>query len=402
MAAKKIQAPSLLSYRRAVEIGDAAIHGVTVERRGMRFAKSDYSKEKSKKAQAKDGSTEAAAETSNLAYTEVCTVAYKDGEAADKGKVMVEFSLRFLPFSPEPHAVDDKEAGDLLTSFFKEIATPERIGQIGRFYAYNLLNGSWLHRNLELSSDTEISVRYSRAADSESGAKAFSVDPMDFAPFPVFATGEAPALEEGLPSGFVELAEAIADGLRPLSEGERPGERWTDVRVVATLSIPEGRDFFPSQLFTPVKEKVPGTNMEVSRQFFRVPFQGKDRSESLPGITGEKIGHYLRQWDAWHSKEGYTAPIAVEPRGGVLSVGENFRGEADTALDFYGMRDLILGGRGGDLTEGDLLYLLGNLIRGGAFSGESKKKRKKKEEEAKTAETESAPKPKQSALDGLI
>ena len=96
-------------------------------------------------------------------------------------------------------------------------------------------------------------------------------------------------------------------------------------------------------------------------------------------MHSQKIGAALRHIDIWHGSEEHSAPIAVNPYGGIQETSTVLR-EPKTKKSFYDIRaraEALLNAvestqNVGDLSD-DAHFVLANLVRGGVFGASGKK-----------------------------
>ena len=197
-------------------------------------------------------------------------------------------------------------------------------------YAYNIANGRFLWRNRVSAEKVSIEVRH--GADSQ----------------PLIFDGHAFSLQNFDKNkddkNLQSLTQLIQSGLNAVDD-------FTLLEVIAYVKIGKGQHVFPSQEM----------NMgEKGKVLFKL--------DDCAAIHNVKIGNALRTIDDWYENAEF--PIAAEPYGSVTQRGQAYR---KSKKDLYTLILAWLNGK--DIDDDDKNFVVANLIRGGVFSGESKKKK---------------------------
>lgn len=340
--------PSVLAFRRCLEIGDAAMRAVKLDGESMSninvyehgkrtTAAYNESKDPGKANDKGDDSR-------NLVYG--CEAKLP----SDCETLAVDFRLTVLPINTDPDSCDKPEWMAALSSKLQELRGGTELAAIGRYYAYNLANGSWLWRNRDVAESVQINIRFGDEDLRINEALDLALRPV----LPLGAAGEDPHVSA---SSIDALADAIAGALAgvraPLA-----------LHVGARVKLFPGQAVWPSQLYIPGKPQAKQNPGFPQRQFFML-------NETTPAISAEKIGNALRTYDRTHGDSRFPeAIIPVEPKGGSLKLGVNLRsnrtGVENTAFALL-PRLVNISGNCAPLSEDEKRYLLGCLIRGGLY-----------------------------------
>ncbi len=197
-------------------------------------------------------------------------------------------------------------------------------------YAYNIANGRFLWRNRVSAEEVKIEVRHGEERQLLIfDAHVFSLKNFD---------------KNKEDANLLALTQLIQSGLNA-------DDDFTLLEVTAYVKIGKGQHVFPSQEM----------NMgEKGKVLFQL--------DHCAAIHNVKIGNALRTIDDWYENAEF--PIAAEPYGSVTQRGQAYRKSKN---DLYTLILAWLNGK--DITTNDKNFVVANLIRGGVFSGESKKKK---------------------------
>ena len=323
--------PSLLSFERKLETSDALMYSgswggdpikesdwkmIPITERNNRSTQSAYGIDDAKKSEPNPVSS--GSDDANLPH--------------DKDTLKVSFTLRVVGGVGKPFACNEPifetEISKKVSSF-KE----QSLKVLAKRYAYNIANGRFLWRNRVGAEDITIAVS---AKDFEEDFNAYDFSLNDF--------------DKGSDHDSLnKLAEIIYQGLND-------DNKFTLLEVNAYVKIGKGQHVFPSQEM----------NMnEKGKVLFQL--------EKCAAMHNVKIGNAIRTIDDWYNVEGSEAefPIAIEPFGAVTQRGQAYRKSKN---DLYTLMQAWVNDK--DIADNDKTYVIGNLIRGGVFSGEAKKKKK--------------------------
>jgi CRISPR-associated protein Csy3 len=268
----------------------------------------------------------------------------------------VSTSVLVLPLGNEPHQCDKDHWYKAIKHGVDAVKDSEALELLGRYYAYNMANASWLWRNRTVAESIQVKIRF--------GEHETKIDEaLDMSPFPVAPNdGENAADPHTSCRTIDELAKAITAALSGASKPLR-------VYLVACAKMMPGQAVWPSQRFTPAKRivgKQPNGKEILSGRDFLM-FGG------APAISAEKIGCALRTFDRDHCHPVYTEEvIPVEPNGGSIKVGINLRragNDIRSLLPRFISATPASPQRQQALTQKEMIYVLGCLIRGGIFGG---------------------------------
>ena len=354
--------PSVLAYRRALEITDAVMTAarsddplgapgasILVYDHGKRTTAS-YEAPNRKKAGEPGRRTD---DSRNLVFGEEAKL------PADCDTLCVTFGLRVLPIGVEPDSCDDTAWHVRLTECLAQARSSDAVRVLARYYAYNLANGSWLWRNRQGADQIRIEIRF---GDRLSEENLVIEDALDLSGAPVLG-----ALEQGEdPHEGCREIDALAERFARALSGESRGLR---IRASARLLMEHGQAVWPSQLYTPVRARV-AAKLEKGRSFFCTSTRATDAGvQEAPAISAEKLGNALRTFDRDHGDVRFpNAVIPAEPNGSSLRRSVNLRGAGNRFFDH--LKTFVNAaphGNGPALTEEQLRYVLAIFVRGGVF-----------------------------------
>lgn len=286
--------------------------------------------------------------------------------------VQLKFSVRFMPFSLRPHACGNTEVGDAYGRLADGYRDAGGFRVLAELYVWNIANARFAWRNRFQSDEMKVAVT-------------FEGQTLVFNPFvlslddPANKDELAAALVEGDAEVLDELISGIAHGL---SNGMN--EAFV-VKVIWDAVMEPGQEIFPSQEYLREALKKEREN-KASDQYgkplkvlAKLPVFYDNRKLMQASMHSQKIGAALRHIDIWHGSEEHTAPIAVNPYGGVQETSAVLR-KPETKKSFYDLRakaaDLIEAVEAASSPEqlsGDAHFVMANLVRGGVYGASGKK-----------------------------
>jgi CRISPR-associated protein Csy3 len=331
---KKIEIllPSLLSFERKLETSDALMYAgnwgenplketdwkmIPITKRQNRSTISAYGTKDDDKTKPNPVSSDS--DDANLPH--------------DKNTLKVTFTLRVVGGVGKPFACNEPIFEAVISEKVNDFKD-QSLKVLAKRYAYNIANGRFLWRNRVGAEDIIITVR---AKDFEEE----SFDAYDFSLNDFEKNNNLDSLNR--------LTEIIYKGLNGVNS-------FTLLEINAYVKIGSGQHVFPSQEM----------NMnEKGKVLFQL--------ENCAAMHNVKIGNAIRTIDDWYKVEGKDAefPIAIEPFGAVTQRGQAYRKSKN---DLYTLIQVWVNDK--DIADNDKTYVIGNLIRGGVFSGEAKKKKK--------------------------
>lgn len=246
----------------------------------------------------------------------------------------VSFSLRIIGDVGVPFACNNTEFGKKLNEKVKEFYNNPLFDELAKRYALNIANGRFLWRNRVGAENVAVYVKINGQED-ELEFDAYDYDLKHF---------------NNTDDKIKQLGEAIKKGLQESS--------FVFIEVNAYVKLGKGQRVFPSQEM----------NMgEKRKSLFKIKNQA--------AMHNVKIGNALRTIDDWYQDAQF--PIAVEPFGAVTQQEVAYRKDASEG-DLYSL--MVAWVNNDKLTDEEQAFVTANLIRGGVFSGESKKKKDTAEE----------------------
>ncbi|WP_129142167.1 type I-F CRISPR-associated protein Csy3 [Modicisalibacter coralii] len=273
---------------------------------------------------------DAAIENPNLQTVDVAALPH------DADTLAVHFTLRVLAGAGTPSACNSADYQAKLKQAVESYASEHGFQELAHRYACNLANGRFLWRNRLKAEALEVTVRQTRAGETEQAwtfDNALERSTRDF-------TGDEQTRT---------LGEVIAKALA--------GEQYLLLDVVAFARIGAGQEVFPSQEL--ILDRARG---DKSKTLYSI---GDDKSAA---IHSQKIGNALRTIDTWYpapADGSDLGPIAVEPYGSVTTQGTAYR-QPKQKVDFYNLLDNWLLKDQAPTTDNQH-FVMATLIRGGVF-----------------------------------
>lgn len=326
---KAIELPSLLSFDRKLETSDALMYSgnwtdienkatawqkIAVTKRYNRSTQSAYGIDDAKKSEPNPVSSDS--DDANLPH--------------DKDTLKIIFTLRVIGSIGQPFACNEPAFEALISKNVNLFKDEDSFKALAYRYAYNIANGRFLWRNRVSAEEVRIEVRHG------SDSQLLDFKGTDFS-LQDFKKNKDNA-------NLQSLTQLIQSGLNAVDD-------FTLLEVIAYVKIGKGQHVFPSQEM----------NMgEKGKVLFKL--------DDCAAIHNVKIGNALRTIDDWYENAEF--PIAAEPYGSVTQRGQAYRKSKN---DLYTLILAWLNGK--DITTNDKNFVVANLIRGGVFSGESKKKK---------------------------
>lgn len=336
-----------------VRITDKGVRGqtsnfMTIEAREKAMRRGDADADDSA-GDGKDGEKkrESAPASSNIQTVEVALA------PVGTKRVVIDFSLRVVAGSVDPHASNDPE----VTASYRALAAAyEADGgylRLAERYVWNLLNGSFAWRNAMVTDNPSVTVSW---GDSDAERVTLTNVSRLSLTSPMSAEEIAAAVDDADVKGRIqELTEVFAEGL---SDPETPAV----IRVRWEAEAEPLQELFPSQeyLNDALKRKSSSSKVLAS-----VP--GPDGNPQA-SIHSQKIGAAIRRIDDWHG-DADLGVIVVNPYSGIQETGRVVRAKRS----FYEMREDPQAMLSGD--RGELDFVMANLIRGGVLGAAREKKK---------------------------
>lgn len=342
-----IKLPSMLSFERKLESSDGLMFSgsweddrtdqsnwqpVSIVPRQNRSTQSAYGIDDSKKIMPNPVSSDS--DDANLPM--------------DKDTLKLSFTLRVISDLGKPFACNAPNFAIGIETKVNEYIKSDDINELALRFAYNIANGRFLWRNRVGAEEININVTLNNE-DSASNFNAYDFSLNDF--------------DKNSDNGNLKkMSDAIKRGLSTDEENS-----FTILKVDAYVKLGKGQHIFPSQEM----------NMgEKKKKLFQL--------NGCAAMHNVKIGNAIRTIDTWYGDtmlvkaEGKDKtetidigaeikyPIAIEPYGSVTQHGRAYR---DKKIDLYTlMLDWI---NDKSIEKDQQNFVVGNLIRGGVFGGDS-------------------------------
>ncbi|WP_257266529.1 type I-F CRISPR-associated protein Csy3 [Endozoicomonas sp. ONNA2] len=336
----KIELPTMLNYTRSIVPSngiftcmgdDGQIQPVLITRQTVRGTISNFSGiDRSGKKAEQEKEKLLDPNNANIQSVDVCYLP----ETCDRFRL--EYSLTFTSQSLRPGACNAPDFfADLekLAHLYRDL---NGFSELATRYLTNIINGRWMWRN-RYATDKKVTVRHEKTETSFQVENAFDHDYGEY-------------------QGFLELRDKIASAL---AGNDLP----LRLNVIGQGNLGAGQEVYPSQEFADSKDgKVLAAKACPA---------GKQAM-----MHSQKIGNAIRTIDTWHSKAKQYGAIAIEPYGVVQQRAEAVRLPSTNQDDLYtylmNIKELIEALEKGSVPE-HIHYVMACLIRGGVFSGKSKK-----------------------------
>jgi CRISPR-associated protein Csy3 len=256
----------------------------------------------------------------------------------------IDFSLSFLNKSLAPDACNDTEFARQIEVISQTYAAKGGYLVLAKAYLTNIINGRWLWRN-RYASEKQITV--------SSGNESVIFNVTDY----------SPTLTGDQQSAFDLIAQQIADALSGSTEPFR-------LNITGTGKIGNGQEVYPSQEFKEIKKG------KGAKSKFLAHTETEAGKQAL--MHSQKIGNAIRTIDCWYP--GFDGqPLAVEPYGVMQQRAKAFR-LPTTKTDLYSylqnldeLQQKLDAAENVDQLDNAAHYVIACLIRGGVYSGGSKK-----------------------------
>lgn len=340
---------SQLNYVRSLSPGKAYFYylddnqrmcPIQIDRTHLRAPKSGYAEAYTGHFKAKNVAPQDLA-FSNPQYIEECYV------PPGIDDIYCAFSLRIRANSLFPEVCAGADTRELLS----ELATTyQKLGgykELARRYAKNILMATWVWRNRDCR-NIEVEVKTENDVWKIKDARY-----LDW-------YGKWDKKSQASLDGLTEyLANALSD---------RTG--YFNMDIQAKLSVGWGDEVYPSQEF--LDEKIPG---KPTKQLAKVALNGTDESAAY---HSQKVGAAIQLIDDWWQEDA-DKPLRVNEYGAdkeyVIA-----RRHSVSKRDFYFLISKsevhIESMRKSGQIEDDIHFIMGVLVKGGVFSGASKKSKK--------------------------
>jgi len=282
-------------------------------------------------------------------------------------RLLIEFSLLVTPMSRRPYATSDHAVMQHYEKLSEAYHGRGGYRFLAGRYLWNIANARWAWRNRYLLTEPLVELR--------AGADVVTFDPFKLS-------------LESYP-GWDMVCDAAVEG--PREAVDRLRERFAaglgedDASFSCTCSIDAGvlpmMEVFPSQEMP--SEDTKRARDKVGRILSSIEtFDAAGRPVRQATFHSQKVGAAIRHVDEWHgAAEMPGLAVAVNPYAGVIERGLALRpprrGAAGGAADLYTLMKrgpaLLGNGRDGkpfadlDQDDGDLHFVMANLVRGGVF-----------------------------------
>jgi len=372
MATSKITTPlpSMMNYMRSINPSLGLMYAVNGDQRipievretTVRGTIGDYKDghvEKPKKAK-EDGDESKSSAVENPNIQRIDTAFLPPGF----GTLAIDYSLTFLAHSLSPDACNDNDYRDLLTQFTSTYRQNGGYQVLASLYLWNIANGRALFRN-RFGKNRSVTVTVKGDPGSDNDEKQV----FHFADDPSLTLSDFSAWQPG--DDAQRLVALIAAAL-----SGRSGPLF--LAVSTCIDLNDGAEVYPSQEFIQGQGQAKKQVGSKGKTLASTP-HGNVSAQAI--LHSQKLGNAIRTIDIWHAESDRYGPIPVEPYGVVQKRFAVVR-PAHSRTDLFSYLEALdrLIERLGDGNEAtpipdDAHYVMACLIRGGVFSGESKKTR---------------------------
>jgi CRISPR-associated protein Csy3 len=337
-----IKLPSMLSFERKLECSDGLMFSG-----GWNDKQNPKSWEDIPSVPRQNRSTQSAYGIDDIKKTSPNPVSSDSDDAnlpIDKDTLKVGFTLRVIGNLGKPFACNKPDFANAIEEQVSNFKQTDAIDDLAHRYAYNIANGRFFWRNRVGAEAISIQVEVNDET-LEFNAYDFSLMGFD---------------KNHDNANLKSLSDTIKQGLT----GDENSFVLIDVNAYVKLG--KGQHIFPSQEM----------NMgEKKKKLFQL--------DGCAAMHNVKIGNAIRTIDTWYGDtmliktEGkdktdtvdidIRQPIAIEPYGSVTQHGRAYR---PTKKDLYSLM-LNWVNKKESIEDGEKKFVVGNLIRGGVFGGDS-------------------------------
>lgn len=258
----------------------------------------------------------------------------------DHDTLKVSFSVRIVGNLGQPFGCNDPKFSKAIKEKTDKFKDGPGMTELALRYAYNLANGRFLWRNRVGAEKIKIVVNYIVKKDDEKDEP----QRLCFNPYKFSLSGF-----DDESRGDKDLQTLASTIRKALTDDE---QSHVLLEVDAFVKLGSLQHVFPSQKMNVDKK---------DKELFEL--------EGCAAMHNVKIGNAIRTIDTWYREyETQCHPIAIEPFGAVTQIGRAFREKQD---DLYTlMLEWVYSSD--ELDQDKQMFIVGNLIRGGVFSGASK------------------------------
>ncbi len=257
----------------------------------------------------------------------------------DADTLKIGWTLRVLGNLAQSSACNNPKYDEKLSTLITGYGEEHQFDELAKRYAINIANGRFLWRNRIGAEAVKILVYLEGEGD-----------PLEFNAYD-FKLSNFDSDDENIN----KLSRVIKQGL-----SDNTGEKFTFIKIVAFSKLGNGQQVYPSQ----------DMNMEKGEKGKVLYKLNADTDNEIAAMHSQKIGNAIRTIDNWHSQADKSGPIAIEPYGSVTVRGQAYRPLNNGS--FYKVLENWVNDK--EPTDVEKHYMLATLIRGGVFSGETKKK----------------------------
>ena len=257
----------------------------------------------------------------------------------DADTLKIAWTLRVLGNLAQSSACNNPEYDEKLSMLIKGYGEEHQFDELAKRYAINIANGRFLWRNRIGAEKVKISVYL----EGEN-------DPLKFNAYD-FKLSDLDSNDDNIN----KLSSVIKQGL-----SDNTGEKFTFIKIVAFSKLGNGQQVYPSQ----------DMNMEKGEKGKVLYKLNVNTDHEIAAMHSQKIGNAIRTIDNWHSQADRSGPIAIEPYGSVTVRGQAYRPLNNGS--FYKVLENWMNDK--EPADPEKHYMMATLIRGGVFSGETKKK----------------------------
>tara|TARA_R110001583_G_C5665439_1_gene410072 strand:+ start:5794 stop:6840 length:1047 start_codon:yes stop_codon:yes gene_type:complete len=257
----------------------------------------------------------------------------------DADTLRISWTLRVLGNLAQSSACNNPAYDEKLSTLIKGYGEEHQFDELAKRYAINIANGRFLWRNRIGAEKVKVLVYLEG-----------ETDPIEFSAYD-FKLSDLHSNDENIN----KLSSVIRQGL-----SDNTGEKFTFIKIVVFSKLGNGQQVYPSQ----------DMNMEKGEKGKVLYKLNANTDNEIAAMHSQKIGNAIRTIDNWHSQTDKSGPIAIEPYGSVTVRGQAYRPLNNGS--FYKVLENWMNDK--EPTDEEKHYMMATLIRGGVFSGETKKK----------------------------
>lgn len=338
--------PSMLSFRRRVELSDARLFSVGPDG-GLSPITSYLHCQRTPKSHdqaARPSTSGGDAVTPGDGDNRNLVQGYRAKLPTGSNQLAIRFEAAIFGLAGAFDSCDSKEWSIKLPDMCAALAKHRGGRFAAECLAYNFMSACWAWRNRDSATAAKVTIKY------QVGGKKGSLSVDDVLSWPPYAVATPSEIADGKPDNKDALAALLlplADAIYGAFTGATGPVRLS---VEGVFQMIEGQEVWASQL------RIDGVKQKT---FFRF---GAERADAPVGIVAEKLGNALRTFDRFHgSAEFANTVVPFESNGGSVRFSLDLRDRPDR---IYSVLPRVLIDLP-NVSDEHIYYVIGFMLRGG-------------------------------------